>query len=210
MLDGRRTASTGLLSRKAAIGLRVQRIKGRPGAEALVGRLDIRFKAILAWIYASEITLTTTERVITLRGGGFVDWPWTFVPATASYAIDVDGERFGRFELSESEVVARDSAGTEVGRWHTGARLGAVLHEDEPAYGVLKLPGRASARLRVPRRRLLEYKWFDFENVPFFLELEREDAEATETWLLAFATLAAMASLLLLVRSPDGPRPINS
>ena len=57
---------------------------------------------------------------------------------------------------------------------------------------------------------MLEYKWFDFEGVPFFLDLKRGDDEATETWLLAFATLAAMASLLLLVRSPDGPRPINS
>ena len=73
------------------------------------------------------------------------------------------------------------------------------------------VPARGpDGQLRVPRRRLLEYKWFDFEAVPFFLDLERNDDEATETLLLAFVTLAAMASLLLLTRSPDGPRPINS
>ena len=210
MLDGRRTSSTGPFSRKASTRLRVDRIKGRPGNEALVGRLDIQLKTILTWVYASETTLTTTARRIALRGGGFMDWPWTFVPATPRYTIEVDGERFGRFEIGETEVIARDAAGTEVGRWQTGVRLGAVLRENEPVYGMLKLPGCAAAKLRVPRRRLLEYKWFDFEAVPFFLDLERNDDEATETWLLAFVTLAAMASLLLLTRSPDGPRPINS
>lgn len=209
-LDGRRTSSTSLFSRKASTRLRVERVKGRPGSEALVGRLDIDLKAILAWIYASQTILTTSGQRITLRGGGFMDWPWTFVPATSRYNIEVDGKRFGRFEIDDTEVIARDATGTEIGRWQTGVRLGAVLRESEPVYGMLKLPGRASAKLRVPRRRLLEYKWFDFENVPFFLDLERNDDASTETWVLAFATLAAMASLLLLIRSPDGPRPINS
>lgn len=210
VLDGRRSSAMGFLGRKASARLRIDRTKGRPASEALVGRLDIAFSAILAWIYASRTTLTTSERQVSLRGGGFMDWPWTFVPHVPHYTIEVDGERLGRFEIGATEVIGRDAAGEEIGRWQVGARLGAPMSDNAPRYGVLKLPGRASARLRVPRRRMLELKWFDFEGVPFLLDLEREEDDTTEVWLLAFVTLAAMASLLLLVRSPDGPRPINS
>lgn len=208
-LEGRRSSSIGPFSRKASSMLRAERVKGRPGAEALVARLDIKLKAILAWIYASETTLITSQRRISLHGGGFMDWPWTFVPATPTYRVAVDGKALGRFEIGDTEVIGRDAAGAEIGRWYTGARLGAVLEADEPVYGLLKLPGRATAKLRVPRRRLLGRGRFDFENVPFFRDLDRDDDGVTEIWLLAFATLAAQSSLLLLDRSPGRPKAIN-
>jgi hypothetical protein len=210
MLDGRRTSSTGLFSRRASTRLRAQRVKGRPGAEALVGRLDIHLKAILAWIYAAETRLETSARRVSLHGGGFMDWPWTFVPVIPAYRIAVDGRPFGRFEIGETEIVGRDLSGGEIGRWHTGVRLGAVLEVDEPVYGLLKLPGRATAQLRVPRRRQPGGGRFDFENLPFFRDLNRDDDEVTEIWLLAFATLSAQSSLLLLDRSPDRPKAINA
>jgi hypothetical protein len=204
---GYRGNSVGAFHRTAWSMMRVGRRKGRPASEAIVARLEISLSTILAWAYASRSTLTTSARRIELSGGGFMDWPWTFVPKAAGYAISIDGVPFGRFDISDTEVIGRDRTGIEIGRWHTGVRIGSPLTSTAPVYGALRLPGLGSGKLRVPLRRALEDRWFDFEGLPFLIDAE--GGEDAEPWLLAFVMLAAQASLYLLARSPDRPQPIN-
>lgn len=201
-LDGRWSSSANWFRRNAETAI----VAATRGRRTKVGAIKVRLDAMLFWVVRAEIELSLPGRRVVLTGDGLWDWPWTLAPAFTTLEVVVDGKQLGRLEITDAAVIARDLAGVEIGRWHTGRPIGSALIGDEPHYAALRLPGHATAKLRLPLRRTESRRLYDFEGKAFLIDIEANAKAAP--WLLAFLALAAQASLHLLSRSPDRARPV--
>ncbi|HSI42240.1 MAG TPA: hypothetical protein VLA00_16975 [Xanthobacteraceae bacterium] len=176
-----------------------------------LARFSVEMNALGPLVRGGTARLETSGPSIALAVEPYVAWPWTLAPPLAQVSVLASGVPLGRFEVSDTAVLARDSTGQTVGEWRTGARPGhwlrtdaAIYGRDQPAYAPLRLADGTEAALRLPHVRLTGRR-YDFSGIAFLKTPPGEPGEATAVWLLAFVALSAYVSAGLLARERSRP-----